>query len=121
MQNRTKSLNTAAIVSALAGVATIAFMAPSFDGIDNSNVLGTCCMYMVVAVLFFALAGGFKENGQWNVSMMEFMCFVIMAIAAFAAITEIIGYIAAAAMIVMAVFVLVCILLSLRSENWFGA
>ncbi len=117
----TKSLNTAAIVAALGGVVAIGSMAAQFTGVDSTNVLGVCCMHLIVAVLFFALAGGFKEDGQWNVSMMEFMCFVIIAIAAFAAITEIIGYISAAAMIVMAVFVLVCILLSLRSENYFGA
>ena len=89
MQNRNQSLTVAAIISALAGAITIGFMAAQFTGIDSTNVLGTCCMYLVVAVLFFALAGGFKENGQWNVSMMQLMCFVIIAIIAFGAIVEI--------------------------------
>ncbi|MBR5998885.1 MAG: hypothetical protein IK043_00360 [Candidatus Methanomethylophilaceae archaeon] len=121
MQSRTQSLTVAAIVAALAGAITIGFMAAEFTGIDSSNTLGTCCMYLIVAVLFFALAGGFKDNGQWNVSMMEFMCFVIIAIVVFAAILEIFSIAMAVILIAMAVFVLICVLLSLRSENWFGA
>ena len=121
MQERTQGLTVAAIVAALAGAITIGFMAAEFTGIDSKNVLGTCCMYLIVAVLFFALAGGFKQNGQWNVSMMELMCFVIIAIVVFAAILEIFTLAMALILIVMALFVLVCVLVSLRSENWFGA
>ena len=121
MQTRTKELTTAAIVAAIAGAVTIGFMASQFTGIDSANVLGTCCMYLIIAVLFFALAGGFKQNGQWNVSMMEFMCFVIVAIAVFAAIVKIIPLLIAGILIAMAIFVLVAILSSLKSETYFGA
>ncbi len=121
MQNRTQSLTMGGIVAAIAGAVSIGFMAAQFTGIDSSNVLGTCCMYLIVAVLFFALAGGFKENGQWNVSMMEFMCFVIIAIVVFSAIVEIFTLVMALVEIALAILVLCCILLSLRSENWFGA
>ena len=121
MQNRTQSLTVAAIVSALAGAVTIGFMAANVVGVEDTNFLGTCCMYLVVAVLFFALAGGFKENGQWKVEMMELMCFVVIAIIAFATIIEIFTIPVAMILIAMAVFVLVSVLLSLRSENWFGA
>lgn len=121
MQNRTQTLTVAAIISALAGAVTIGFMAANFTGIDSTNVLGTSIMYLVVAVLFFALAGGFKENGQWNVSMMELMCFVILAIIAFAAIVEIFSIAMTIVLVAMDVLVLCSILLSLRSENWFGA
>lgn len=121
MQTRTKSLTLAAVISALAGAITIGLMAAQFTGIEDNNVLGVCCVYLVVAVLFFALAGGFKENGQWGISMMEFMCFVIIAVILFAAIVEIFNVFAAIALIAMAVIVLIAILVSLRSENWFGA
>ena len=121
MQSITKSLTLAAVISALAGAITIGLMAAQFTGIDDSNVLGICCVYLVVAVLFFALAGGFKENGQWSISMMEFVCFIIIAIVLFAAITEIFNVIAAIVLIAMAVFVLAIILASLQSENYFGA
>lgn len=121
MQNRTQSLTVAAIVAALAGAITIGFMAAEFTGIDSSNVLGTCVMYLVVAVLFFALAGGFKENGQWNVSMMQLMCFVIIAIIAFGAIVKIFPIAMVIVTIAMAILVLVNVLMCLRSENWFGA
>ena len=121
MQTRTKSLTLAAVISALAGAITIGLMAAQFTGIKDNNVLGVCCLYLVVAVLFFALAGGFKENGQWGISMMEFMCFVIIAVVLFAAIVEIFNVYAAIALIAMAVVVLIAIIVSLRSENWFGA
>jgi len=121
MQNRNQSLTVAAIISALAGAITIGFMAAQFTGIDSTNVLGTCCMYLVVAVLFFALAGGFKENGQWNVSMMQLMCFIIIAIVAFGAIVEIFSIAFTIVAVIAAVLVLVNVLLCLRSENWFGA
>ena len=121
MQTRTKSLTLGEVIAALAGAITIGLMAAQFTGIDDSNVLGVCCVYLVVAVLFFALAGGFKENGQWSISMMEFMCFVIIAIVLFAAITEVFNVFAAIALIAMAVVVLITILTSLKSENWFGA
>jgi hypothetical protein len=121
MQNRNQSLTVAAIISSLAGAITIGFMAAQFTGIDSTNVLGTCCMHLVVAVLFFALAGGFKENGQWSISMMEFMCFVVIAIVLFAAITEIFNVFAAIALIAMAAVVLISVLVSLKSETYFGA
>ena len=121
MQTRTKSLTLAAVISALAGAITIGLMAAQFTGIEDSNVLGVCCVYLVVAVLFFALAGGFKENGQWGISMMEFMCFIIIAIVLFAAITEIFNVFAAIALIAMAVIVLAIVATSLKSEDYFGA
>ncbi len=121
MQTRANSLTFGAVIAALAGAITIGLMAAQFTGIDDSNVLGVCCVYLVVAVLFFALAGGFKENGQWSISMMEFMCFVVIAIVLFAAITEIFNVFAAIALIAMAVVVLISVLVSLKSETWFGA
>ena len=111
----------AGVIAALAGAITIGFMAANFKGIDSTNVLGVSCLYLIVAVLFFALAGGFKENGQWSISMMEFMCFVVIAIILFAAITEIFNVFAAIALIAMAVVVLISVLVSLKSETWFGA
>ena len=120
MQTRTTGLTIVAVISALAGALTIGLMAAQFTGIDSSNVLGVCCMYLVVAVLFFALAGGFKENGQWNIYMMEFMGFVIIAIVVFGAIVGIFHILAAVVLCLMAILVIAGILLSLRSENWFG-
>ena len=121
MQNRTTGLSVAAVIAALAGAITIGLMAVQFNGIDSTNVLGICCMYLVVAVLFFALAGGFKENGQWNIAMMEFMGFVIIAILVFGAILGIFNVWGAIALIAMAAIVIALVLTSLRSENWFGA
>lgn len=121
MQYRTSGLTLCAVLAAIAGAASIGFMAGQINGIDEKSTLGFCCTYLVVAVLFFALAGGFKENGQWSAQMMSFMCFVIIAIVLFAAITEIFTILSAVILIVLAVIVELGILLSLRSENWFGA
>ena len=121
MQTRANSLTFGAVIAALAGAITIGLMAAQFTGIDDSDVLGVCCVYLVVAVLFFALAGGFKENGQWNVSMMQLMCFVIIAIIAFGAIVQIYSIAFTVVAVIAAVLVLVNVLLCLRSENWFGA
>ena len=121
MQNRTSILTMAGVIAALAGAITIGFMAANFKGIDSTNVLGVSCLYLIVAVLFFALAGGFKENGQWNAAMMEFMCFVILAIVAFAAIVGFFPIIMTVVVVILNILVLSCVLLSLRSEDWFGA
>ena len=111
----------AGVIAALAGAITIGFMAANFKGIDSTNVLGVSCLYLIVAVLFFAFAGGFKENGQWNAAMMEFMCFVILAIVAFAAIVGFFPIIMTVVVVILNILVLSCVLLSLRSEDWFGA
>ena len=121
MQNRTTGLSIAAVISALAGALAIGFMAAQFTGIEDNNVLGVCLMYLVVAVLFFALAGGFKENGQWGVAMMEFMGFVIIAVVVFGAILKVFAIWEAAVFIVMAAVVIAGVLLSGKSENYFGA
>lgn len=120
MQNRTKGLNVAAVISALAGAVTIGIMAGKINGIEETSTLGYCCMYLVVAVLFFALAGGFKENGQWNTDMMVLMGFVVIAVVLFAAIIKVFTILTAVVLIVMAILVICGVLLSLRSENWFG-
>lgn len=120
MQSRTKGLSFSAVISALAGAITIGIMAGKIDGVTEASTLGYCCMYLVVAVLFFALAGGFKENGQWNTDMMEIIGFVIIGLVLFAAIIKVFSVLTAVILIALAVLVICGIALSLKSENWFG-
>lgn len=121
MQNRTSGLTLCAVLAAIAGAITIGLMAGQINGIEENSTLGFCCVYLVVAVLFFALAGGFKQNGQWSTQMISFMCLVIIAVVLFAAITQIFTILSAVILIILAVIVELGVLLSLRSENWFGA
>ena len=47
--------------------------------VDNSAVV-TMSVYMLAAVLFFALAGAFSMNSQWSWKVLMFMNFVTLGI-----------------------------------------
>jgi len=62
----------------IGGIISIICMAIFFKADDNALVsMGT---YLLIAVMFFALAGGFARNGTWSWNMLLFMTFLTIAV-----------------------------------------
>jgi len=62
----------------IGGIISIICMAIFFNADDNT--LSSMGAYMLIAVMFFALAGGFARNGKWSWNMLVFMTFLTIAV-----------------------------------------
>jgi hypothetical protein len=58
----------------LGGVLSVAFMSLSYG--PEEETLPLVAFYMLIAVLFFAIAGAFTKNSQWKFGVTEFMIFI---------------------------------------------
>ena len=120
MQPRSKTLSAGALVAALGGAATIGAMAMMVD-LTKPDMIGQVCYYLLTAVMFFAVAGGFKSNGQWPVELMIVMNFVVIGLLIVGAILSVFNIWVMVGLLVMAVFVLATVLTCLSSSVWFGS
>ena len=120
MQTRPTSLNVGALVAALGGVVAIIAMAMTVTIEGNMDAIGQVGYYLLVAIVFFAVAGGFKQNGQWPIELMILMSFVLIGLVIVGAILDVIGIWVMIALLVMAILVLVTVLGCLSSSVWFG-
>ncbi|MGN1045193.1 MAG: hypothetical protein ACI4Q9_04475 [Candidatus Methanomethylophilaceae archaeon] len=120
MQTRSKTLSAGALVAALGGAATIGAMAMMVD-LTKADMIGQVCYYLLTAVMFFAVAGGFKSNGQWPVELMIVMNFVVIGLLIVGAILSVFDIWVMIGLLVMAVFVLSTVLTCLSSSVWFGS
>lgn len=120
MQTRPTSLNVGALVAALGGVVAIIAMAMTVTIEGNMDAIGQVGYYLLVAIVFFAVAGGFKQNGQWPTELMILMSFVLIGLVIVGAILDVIGIWVMIALLVMAILVLVTVLGCLSSSVWFG-
>ena len=120
MQTRPTSLNVGALVAALGGVVAIIAMAMTVTIEGNMDAIGQVGYYLLVAIVFFAVAGGFKQNGQWPIELMILMSFVLIGLVIVGAILDVIGIWVMIALLIMAILVLVTVLGCLSSSVWFG-
>lgn len=89
----------------IGGIISIAFMAWAFEPSESTiEVVG---MYLLFAVLFFALAGACRANGPWNWKMLTLMLFLIIGLSAVTMLGEYIGTVEGSVFIVIAVLVLI--------------
>lgn len=77
----------------------------------------TMGMYVLIAVLFFAMAGAFTKTGQWSWRILVFMCFVTIAIIGGLMIWGDVDYYAGSVLIAVAILMLACIALP-TSKDW---
>ncbi len=54
----------------------------------EESTLTTAGVYLLVAVMFFALAGGFAKEGQWSWNMLLLMTFLTIAVIGCAAVFD---------------------------------
>jgi hypothetical protein len=73
-----KKITAGLALGIIGGFISIVFLALFFEGnTDNTLVMGG---YLLTAVLFFALAGAFTQNGQWSWNVLLFITFLTAAI-----------------------------------------
>jgi hypothetical protein len=73
-------IKTACGLGLLGGVFSVACLALFYKPEDN--ILPTIAFYMLTAALFFALAGAFVKNSQWNWRVALFVSFINLGIIA---------------------------------------
>ena len=117
MKARSTALSVGSVIAALGGVAALMMMASVFD-VEADNIFATVCVYLLSIVLFFAIAGGFKVNGQWSYNMFIVMEFVLAAVIIAATITDFFSTAYGVILLVMAVASLVCVLVSGKGKVW---
>ena len=120
MEARPTSLSAGALVATLGGVVAIVAMAMTITLENNADALGQVGYYLLTAVMFFAVAGGFRQNGQWPTELMILMSFVIIGLVIVGAIIDVITIGVMIALLVMAILTLVTVLGCLSSTVWFG-
>jgi hypothetical protein len=120
MQKRSSSLDVGAFFATLGGVVAIIGMAINVKIDGNFDALGQAAYYLLVAVVFFAVAGGFRQNGQWPMELMIIMSFAIMALAIIGVILEVFGPWFMVAFVFDALVSMMTVLGCLSSSIWFG-
>ena len=117
MKARSTALSVGSVIAALGGVAALMMMASIFD-VDAENIMPTVCTYLLTIVLFFAVAGGFKVNGQWNYNMFVVMEFVLFAVIIAATLVDLFTTEYGVILLIMAVLSLICVLVSGKGKVW---
>ena len=120
MQTRPTSLSVGALAAALGGAVSIGAMAMTVD-LGTMDAIGQVCYYLLTAIVFFAVAGGYKQNGQWPVELMILMNFVIIGLLVVGAIIDVIGIWIMVGLLVLELISLITILGCLSSSVWFGS
>ena len=120
METKPTSLKVGAFSAALGGVAMIIAMAMTID-LSTDDAIGKVCYFLLTAIVFFAVAGGFKKNGQWPVELMIIMAFVAIALVIVGAIFNVYSVWNMIAPLVLAILALVTVLGCLSSSVWFGS
>ncbi len=119
MEMRSKTLSLGAIISALGGVAAIAMMSAKFD-INDANLFATIGLYLLIAVLFFAIAGSFSAKGQWPFEVVILMGFINAALIIADIIIGFIPLEYGLILVVIAAIVIADVALANDSRAWFG-
>jgi len=99
----------------LGGVFGIICMAVFFRG--EESAIAVMGVYLLISVMFFALAGGFAKDGQWSWDMMLLMTFLTIGATVCSAIIGLSDIYAAAALIVLGALIVV-VLISPASKTW---
>lgn len=120
MQTRPTSLSIGALAAALGGAGTIGAMAMTVN-LGSMDAVGQVCYYLLTAIVFFAVAGGFKQNGQWPVELMILMNFVVIGLLVVGAIIGVIGIWVMLGLLVLELISLITVLGCLSSSVWFGS
>ncbi|MBR7124548.1 MAG: hypothetical protein IKC93_06785 [Candidatus Methanomethylophilaceae archaeon] len=120
MQTRPTSLSVGALAAALGGAVSIGAMAMTVD-LGTMDAIGQVCYYLLTAIVFFAVAGGYKQNGQWPVELMILMNFVIIGLLVVGAIIDVIGIWIMVGLLVLELISLITVLGCLSSSVWFGS
>jgi len=74
------------VVALIGGIIAVAGLALYFK--PANEAVTDLAFYMLVAVLFFAMAGGFVSNNQWNQNVFLFMGFLTVAVIVACTVTE---------------------------------
>ncbi|MDR0523811.1 MAG: hypothetical protein LBG62_05270 [Candidatus Methanoplasma sp.] len=110
-----KKMHAGAALGAVGGVISMVLLALYFEAdADYAAPMGAC---LLLASLFFAIAGGFTANGQWSWNMLTFMTFLAMGAVIALAIAEIIDLYSGAILAAIAALIVLALMFP-SSKTW---
>lgn len=99
----------------IGGLICIFCMAFFFEA--KNSALTDMGAYMLLAIMFFALAGGFSKGGQWTWSVLLLMAFLTISAAGCSAVFGAVELYAAAILIVLGALAVLCLAMP-QSKIW---
>lgn len=116
---RPVSLSLGAYLMASGGAIVIAVMAAQLD-FSEGGLLGYAAYYLLTAVCFLAVAGGFRKGGQWPIEVIIVMMFACIGLSTVGWILSIYPIQLTIAMIVQTLVALATVLGCASAPVWFG-
>jgi hypothetical protein len=99
----------------IGGIAAILCMALFFEA--DEKMLAIMGAYMLIAVMFFALAGGFARDGKWSWDVLLVMTFLTVSAVGCAVIFDVADLYAGIVLIMIGVLIIAC-LSAPSSKTW---
>ena len=118
MNSRSTTLSIGALFAALGGAAALVMMFADFN-VDAENLFAGLSFYLLVAALFFAVAGSFSKNSQWSYGLVIAMNLVIAAIIIAGIVISFISWQYGLVLLVLLIVELAVILLAKDAKVWF--
>ncbi|MBP6021235.1 MAG: hypothetical protein KA502_01425 [Candidatus Methanomethylophilaceae archaeon] len=84
MSDMIKSVGIGCAVALLGGIVAIACMAMTFE--LTGNAMAMISFYLLIAALFFASAGAYTKNSQWDTKVTLLIAFLNLAVIILAAL-----------------------------------
>jgi len=115
METMPNNIKIGVALGFLGGVISIAFMAIFFKPEEIAIAEEGVCL--LIAVMFFALAGGFAKGGQWSWDMMMLMTFLTTGVIVCSVIVKLLNVYAG--VMLVAICALIVVVLSMTaSKTW---
>ena len=118
MNSRSTTLSIGALFAALGGAAALVMMFADFN-VDAETLFAGLSFYLLVAALFFAVAGSFSKNSQWSYGLVIAMNLVIAAIIIAGIVISFISWQYGLVLLVALIVELATIILAKDAKVWF--
>ena len=88
MENLSRIVKIGSALGFIGGIVSLLCMVIFFEAEDSAlTLMGT---YLLIAVMFFALAGGLSKGGQWSWNVVLFMTFLTIGVIGMAVVMEVV-------------------------------
>lgn len=119
MKVRSTVLSIGALFAALGGAAALVMLFADFD-VNAENLYAGLAFYLLISVLFFAVAGAFSKNGQWPQSGVIAMDLIIAACIVAGMILSFLSWQYGLVLLVILIVELATVILAKDAKVWFS-
>jgi len=115
MNTTPRAIKIGSTLGFIGGLISIICMAFYFEA--DSNILVNMGAYMLIAVMFFALAGGLSRGGQWSWNVLLLIAFLTISTVGCTVVFDIVGLYVAVVLAVIGILIVVCLTMP-SSKTW---